>query len=63
MKKEFCERAGKPCRTEDEAKAKADASTDYRRAYKCEFCDYWHITSRLRREDVVVHEPQEMDFG
>lgn len=58
----FCARASKPCRYEDDAKAKADASVEYRRAYRCEFCGYWHLTSRLRREDAVEHEPQERDM-
>jgi hypothetical protein len=63
MKKEYCARAEKPCRSKEDAEAKADASTEYRRAYRCEFCDYWHLTSRLRREDefLVVNEPEEWD--
>ncbi len=57
----FCKRSGKPCRAKDEADLKVEAYIEYRRAYKCEFCGYWHITSRLRREDMVIHEPQERD--
>ena len=59
--KKFCKRADKPCRTQAEAEIKAHNSLQYRRAYKCEFCNQWHITSRLRREDEIFEEKQEID--
>jgi len=27
----------------------------YQRAYKCEFCEYWHITTKLPRITPYVH--------
>lgn len=61
-KKPFCERAQKPCRTKEGAANKVARVSEYRRAYKCEFCDYWHITSRLPREYTAAHEIEERDY-
>lgn len=58
----FCKNADKPCRTKENAEEKANTSSEYRRAYKCEFCEYWHISSRLKHEDVVTQERQEIDI-
>lgn len=62
MKDDFCKRADKPCRTKEEAEAKAALATEYRRAYKCEFCGWWHLTSREKRPKVVEQEPLETDI-
>lgn len=57
----FCNYAQKPCRTEVGAKLRALEFDEYRRAYQCEDCHHWHITSRQKHEDLIVHEPQERD--
>ncbi len=57
----FCKRADKPCRTKEDAMERASVVSEYRRAYKCEFCDYWHITSRLKHEDEILFEKEERD--
>jgi len=62
MEKLFCMKAYKPCRTKEEAEQKAALSTEYRRAYKCEFCDWWHLTSNPKREKVAPQEPLERDI-
>lgn len=62
MSQEFCKRAYKPCRSKVEALERANSSNEYRRVYKCEFCDWWHLTSKLKRDNELNTEPLDEDY-
>lgn len=56
MKSVFCKKADKPCRTEAESNKKALEKS--MRAYKCEFCDFWHLTSKKKRtKSILLNRP------
>lgn len=59
-KNEFCKYAGKPCRTEIDAELKALEKG--MRAYLCESCGTFHLTSQPRFELSQTVEPQEIDL-
>lgn len=61
MIKDFCKRANKPCRTEEESAVKA-AEKGFR-SYQCEFCGTWHLTSKLKKIRPAIREREEMDYG
>jgi hypothetical protein len=44
-----CAVTGKLCRTEAAAKKRAEESRPKLRAYKCQFCPYWHLTHKKQR--------------
>lgn len=60
MRNEFCKCAQKVCRTEQECKVVA--LEKYLRAYKCEFCASWHLTSKDKRVKYPRQELEETDI-
>ena len=61
MKNDFCKRANKPCRTKDEAVIRA--AEKGMRAYQCEFCGTWHLTSKEKRFRIPERVSEEVDYG
>ena len=57
----ICLRTGKVKRTKEDAEARVPTYKIYMRAYECEFCRTWHLTSRLPREYEDDEEPEERD--